>query len=217
MARLTAPLLSLGASGSIAKSLVFANWKGINYARVHVIPENPNTVDQQEVRGVFATLAEMYKRMPTGARVPWIAAVRGLALTARNRHVQANLAALKGQAVLDDLVMSIASGQAIAPDAALAVDGADGTVTWTCIAPTAPVGYTLVGVSGVACLDGDPSPVLVRPTYFGTIAAAPWAGVIDVPADGDYQVGLFAIWERDADGQLFYSEAVRNQVTVTGS
>lgn len=79
MARLTAPLLSLGASGSIAKSLVYSTWKGIPYARVHVIPANPKSVGQQEVRGVFATLTEMWKRMPQLARDPFVYAVRGLA------------------------------------------------------------------------------------------------------------------------------------------
>ncbi|GAJ22097.1 unnamed protein product, partial [marine sediment metagenome] len=84
MARLTAPLLSLGASGTIAKSLVYSVWKGIPYVRVHVIPANPNSVAQQEVRGIFSTLAEMWKRMPQLARDPWQADVLGLPLTARN-------------------------------------------------------------------------------------------------------------------------------------
>lgn len=217
MARLTAPLLSLGAAGKIGDAIVFANWKGIDYARRWVVPANPNTANQQEVRGIFSTLAEMYKRMDAHAREPWVAAVRGLPLTDRNRHVQANVAVLQGEADLDNLVMSVASGQAIVPDNVVTADGADGTATWTADAPTPPVDYTLIDVYGVAVLDGDPSPALVRTTYWSNAGGAPWAGAIDVPVDGTYQVGIFAVWQRGSDSLLFYSIADRSQVAVTGN
>jgi len=217
MARLTGALFSLAASGTIADTLTFAKWKGIQYVRTRVVPANPQSVGQQEVRGVFSTLAEMYKRMPSKSREPWVAAVRGLPLTARNRHVQENVAVLQGEADLDNLVMSVAGGQAIQPANVVTADGADGTATWTADAPTAPVGYTLIDVYGVAVLDGDPSPALTRTTYDANAGAAPWAGAIDVPTDGTYQVGVFACWQRDSDSRLFYSTADRTQVAVTGN
>lgn len=43
MAKLKAPLLSLGASGAIGKTLVFFNWKGLDVVREYVIPSNPKT------------------------------------------------------------------------------------------------------------------------------------------------------------------------------
>lgn len=45
-AKLKAPLLSFGASGKLAGSLVFFPWKGINAVRTYVIPANPRTDDQ---------------------------------------------------------------------------------------------------------------------------------------------------------------------------
>lgn len=51
MAKLKAPLLSLGASGAIGKAIVFFPWKGLNVAREYVIPANPNTTPQQTQRG----------------------------------------------------------------------------------------------------------------------------------------------------------------------
>lgn len=51
MAKLKAPLLSLGASGAIAKAIVFFSWKGLNVAREYVVPANPNTTAQQTQRG----------------------------------------------------------------------------------------------------------------------------------------------------------------------
>lgn len=51
MAKLKGPLFSLSASGSIADTLTFGTWKGINFVREHVVPANPNTALQQTQRG----------------------------------------------------------------------------------------------------------------------------------------------------------------------
>jgi hypothetical protein len=51
VAKLKAPLLSLGASGQIGKSVVFFPWKGLNAAREYVIPTNPKSEAQQTQRG----------------------------------------------------------------------------------------------------------------------------------------------------------------------
>ncbi|MBA7645921.1 hypothetical protein ES703_53681 [subsurface metagenome] len=51
MAKLKAPLLSLGASGAIGKALVFFNWKGLDVVREYVIPSNPKSDDQITQRG----------------------------------------------------------------------------------------------------------------------------------------------------------------------
>lgn len=46
MAKLKAPLLSLGASGQVGKALVFFPWKGLDAVREYVIPANPRTTAQ---------------------------------------------------------------------------------------------------------------------------------------------------------------------------
>lgn len=46
MAKLKAPLLSLGASGAIGKSIVFFPWKGLDVAREYVVPANPKSTAQ---------------------------------------------------------------------------------------------------------------------------------------------------------------------------
>jgi len=51
MAKLKGPLFSLGASGQLAKTLVFFPWKGLNVAREYVIPSNPQTALQVTHRG----------------------------------------------------------------------------------------------------------------------------------------------------------------------
>ncbi len=51
MAKLKAPLMSLGASGQLGKALVFFPWKGIHAVRTHVVPTNPDTDAQKLQRG----------------------------------------------------------------------------------------------------------------------------------------------------------------------
>lgn len=60
MAKLTAPLFSFKASGALAKTLVYGNWKGINTARSYTIPANPDTADQQEQRGYFGEAVSLW-------------------------------------------------------------------------------------------------------------------------------------------------------------
>ena len=217
MARLTAPLMSLGASGTIGKAITFSTWKGIPYARVRVIPANPKSVAQTAVRNIFTNLSELWKRSGALAKLPFTYAARGQAFTDRNVHTGKNVPALQGDADLDDLVMSVATGQAINVINVVTADGADGTVTVTADAPTAPTGYTLSQVIGVAVLDGDPEDLITRQTYIGEDGSTPYSFVITINVDGEYQVGVFALWTRDSDSMPFCSVADRTQVTVTGS
>jgi hypothetical protein len=58
VAKLKAPLLSLGASGAIGKSVVFFPWKGLDVAREYIIPSNPKSTAQQTQRGYLKTAVE---------------------------------------------------------------------------------------------------------------------------------------------------------------
>lgn len=53
MAKLKAPLFSLGASQQLGKALVFFPWKGLNCVREYVIPSNPKSTLQVTQRGYF--------------------------------------------------------------------------------------------------------------------------------------------------------------------
>lgn len=58
MAKVKGPLFSLSASGQIAKTLVYGDWKGIDIVRKYVIPANPKSAGQQTQRGYFAAAVE---------------------------------------------------------------------------------------------------------------------------------------------------------------
>jgi len=54
MARVFAPLCSFDARGQVARAIVFSIWKGINYVRRYIIPQNPQTAAQTYVRAIFS-------------------------------------------------------------------------------------------------------------------------------------------------------------------
>ncbi|MBA7586315.1 hypothetical protein ES708_28312 [subsurface metagenome] len=56
MAKLKAPLMSLGASGKLGDALVYLPWKGLNNVREYVIPANPRTAAQMKQRGYLTDL-----------------------------------------------------------------------------------------------------------------------------------------------------------------
>ena len=58
MAKVTGPLMSLDASGTVAKTTTFSKWKGRNYVRHRVIPRNPQSAGQVATRGYLGVLAK---------------------------------------------------------------------------------------------------------------------------------------------------------------
>lgn len=56
MPKVVNPLNSQSASGQLGKSIVFGAWKGVNYVRSYVIPANPQSADQGDLRIVIGGL-----------------------------------------------------------------------------------------------------------------------------------------------------------------
>ena len=56
MARVTGPLMSMEASGTIGKTLTFANWVGRQYVRRWTRPSNPQTLEQMRQRNAFSVI-----------------------------------------------------------------------------------------------------------------------------------------------------------------
>lgn len=70
MAKVTGPLLSLDASGTIANTMTFSRWKGINYVRQRVIPTYSNTDEQKAVRDIVSDASIAWKELDTVGAVP---------------------------------------------------------------------------------------------------------------------------------------------------
>lgn len=68
MAKLKAPLMSFGASGQIAKAVVYFPWKGVNAAREYVVPFNPKSQAQRDQRDLMTNaLTEWHGALYTAA------------------------------------------------------------------------------------------------------------------------------------------------------
>jgi hypothetical protein len=61
MAKVTGPLLSIDASGSVAETMTFSKWVGRNYVRQRVIPANPQSAAQMLVRNIFQAMGKATK------------------------------------------------------------------------------------------------------------------------------------------------------------
>jgi len=68
MATVKGPLLSMDASGQIAKTQVYGSWKGIAYSRRYVVPSNPKSTEQTLTRNTFKFLNALYQVSPSDFR-----------------------------------------------------------------------------------------------------------------------------------------------------
>jgi len=71
MVKVSAPMLSLDASGSIAGAMVFSKWKGRNYVRSLVKPANPKSGGQVGVRAMFKFLAQIWNGLSDANKATW--------------------------------------------------------------------------------------------------------------------------------------------------
>lgn len=69
--KVTAPLFSLDASGTLGKAIVASKWKGRNYMRRHVVPSNPRSNGQTANRAMMAFLSQYWDQMTTLNQALW--------------------------------------------------------------------------------------------------------------------------------------------------
>jgi hypothetical protein len=65
MAKVTAPFLSLTASGTLGKTLTASRWKGVVYMRTRVIPKLSTEATSVAVRAVIKDASEAWKSNAT--------------------------------------------------------------------------------------------------------------------------------------------------------
>lgn len=212
MAVLTGPLMSLSASGTIAKTIVYANWKGIQYARTRVIPANPQSTQQTNTRTVFAFLQDYYKFSPTIARAPWIAATLGIPMTPINLVISKNVFALRLATDLDDMTFSPGARGGV-PASSIVITPGSGTLSVAVTAPTAPAGWTLTAAQGVVILDQDPhTPIASTPIAVEDTTSAYVLLFSGLTSSMVYQVAVWLKW-LTPNGDDAYSVALRDQGT----
>lgn len=214
MAKITAPFLALGASGTIADTLVASKWKGRPYMRQHVIPANPNSTGQQSTRNAFTVANEIWKVGPALFIAPWNLFAQGQVLTGRNAFMGAYVRDNRGQADLTNMLFSPGAKGGLPPNS-IAVTPGSNQLTIDFTNPSAPTGWTLDSAIAAAILDADPettTDVLITAAE----DAVSQAQVIlsGLTASVQYDIGAWLQWTKP-DGSTAYSVSTLDTGTPT--
>lgn len=215
MAKLSGPLLSLGARGQIGKTLVSSKWKGVPYMRQYVIPSNPQTSAQTEVRSVFALLNSLWLTAPALFRAPWTANAVGQKYTDRNKLLAENVGVLQVQTDMDLFIASPGARGGPPLESITPTTGAgSGEIDCVAAAPTIPTDWSLTSVTFIAFPDQDPHIAYVGPLVVETDATDPYdVTLTGLPAATVCQVAAFPVWERP-DGKVAYGPSLIGQATT---
>lgn len=207
MAKPVAPLLAFSASGTVAKTAVYASWRGRQYVRRWVVPANPKSTDQELTRSAFKWLQAVWKVSSADFQAPWTAFASGRPLTNRNAFGSKNIAALRVASDLSAMVFSPGANAGLAPVSAAASAGS-GQLTVTVTAPTTPTGWTAVEAVAVAIRSQDPNSGVLYTSTSGTDSSAPYSIVLTgLTSSQLYQVGAWMVWTKP-DGTTAYGPSV---------
>lgn len=214
MAKVTAPLLSFGGSGAIAKTAVYATWRGVPYVRRHVIPANPKSAAQTTTRSTFAMLREFWKLLPTDGRAPWDAFATGRKFLGLNAFIGENMRVIRGETDMDLFIGSPGARGGLPPDAMSATTGSSaGEVDVDFTVPTGPSGWTLVSSVAMAFPDQDPSNDFGGPIVINSETSTPWDHTLAGLPDGvACQIAGWLTWTKP-NGQTAYSVGITDQAT----
>jgi len=214
MAKVTAPLLSFGATGQIAKAQVYSTWKGRPYVRRHVVPSNPQTSEQSLTRNAFTFLQQVYKFAPSEVTDAWEAFIAGRVMTGRNAFTKSNLPNLRPETDLDLMVISPGALGGMPPATFTATPGADQITLAGTLPGTVPPGWVSPTFVFAVMPDQDPQSgtdyVMVAQTDATDPYSQVFAGLDEIP----YQCWAFIKWTRP-DGRFAYSPSLQTQATPT--
>jgi hypothetical protein len=91
MTRVTGPLFSLTASGTIGDVITYSSWKGLAYVRSRVIPANPQTDDQTSIRDTLTAGVSTYRdaaQVPEASKNSWDYYASGTGMSGFNRYIK---------------------------------------------------------------------------------------------------------------------------------
>ena len=69
MGKVRTPLISFGASGKLAGTLIYGSWKGLNTVKQYAVPENPQTSAQTSQRSAYAAAVSAWRLYLTNVPV----------------------------------------------------------------------------------------------------------------------------------------------------
>ena len=109
MARVSGPLFSMSASGTVGKAITFGTWKGRPWCRVWFKPENPNTALQVNVRYAMSLLVA-YWQVVVAAHTSWDTYADQFNMSGFNKFVSHGMAAYVSQITTAVTPVSVSLG-----------------------------------------------------------------------------------------------------------
>lgn len=225
MARVRGPFLALSAKGQVGKAIVAAAWRGLPYVRQYSVPSNPRTTAQTQVRSTFSSLDDQFKRMLTLAQSPWAQSAVGKPYTARNRFIQINLPAVRGEVDMQNYLGSPGVNGGLPGLNPAATGGASsGEIDADIDIGEGPIDWEQPNVIFTAFPDRDPTALMTGFVEEASEVGAgtpPWSPPVNVAhtftglTPGQlYIVSMFLVWTR-ADGTTAYGPGQTVTATAT--
>lgn len=90
--KVTGPMFSLSASGSIGGVVTAATWKGRPYFRQLVKPSNPKSAGQTATRAMWKYLTQVWNQLTTGEKSSYEVYANGTNITPFNAFLKWNMA-----------------------------------------------------------------------------------------------------------------------------
>jgi len=208
VAKVTAPLLSFGASGQIAQTQVYAKWKGRPYVRRQVIPSNPQTAEQNLTRNTFTWLQAVFKLAPSLFTAPWDAYAQGKVMTGRNAFTKQNLPNLRSETDLTNFVGSPGALGGLPPASVVVTPGND-QLSMAITAPSSvPTGWTVTSAIAAVIPDQDPQTEILYNISADEDLTDPYTVLLTGLLNAQlYQVRAWLKWLRP-DGLVAYSPSI---------
>jgi len=208
MAKVTAPLLSFGASGQIASTQVYGKWKGRAYVRRHVIPANPQTSEQTLTRNAFTWLNRVYKTAPALVTDAWKAYAKGAVMTDRNAFQKFNLSNIRDQANLTDKMVMSPGALGGLPPTQVVTPGND-QLSVAVTAPTVvPQDWTVYSAITAVIADQDPDTGILYTVDALEDLTSTYTNLFTGLANAaTYEVMSWLRWSRP-DGKTAYSPSI---------
>lgn len=214
MAKPTAPLLAFEARGQIAKTQVYASWRGRSYVRRYVIPSNPRSTSQTQTREVFAWLSAVWKVAPAIFQEPWTLFAKGQPFTDRNALNAKNISGLKAATTLANFVFEPGAKGGTALTSATFTAGV-GQITVAGVTPTPPLGWTVTSVQCAVIRDQDPHSGLLYTITAGEDLTSPYSIALTGLTSGQLYRGAAWIKWAKPDGTVAYGPQTVGTATPT--
>jgi hypothetical protein len=212
MAKVTAPLLSFGGLGTIAKTAVYSKWKGRPYVRQYVIPANPKSAEQTLTRNAFAFSNQAWKLAGPLLRAPWDRFATGQVLTGRNAFMGKFVN--ENRPETDLLSWNMSPGAKGGPPLTSAVLSSPGVndILVTCVTPTPPTGWTVTATVAAAIRDQDPQTEVLYATTEDEDVGGLLPLLPGLTTAVLYVVGAWIQWAKP-DGSIAYSVGTMGSFT----